>query len=141
MADNHSTDQRSRNMSRIRSINTTPEVMLRKFLFSRGLRFRNNDSRYLGKPDIVLPMYRTVIFVNGCFWHRHENCKFSHLPKSNTEYWLPKLENNARRDNNNYRLLEEDGWNVIVVWECELRKDKAEDTFSSIYARIVSHSI
>ena len=118
MTDNHSPDVRSYNMSRIRSKNTAPEELVRKYLFSKGFRYRKNDRKLPGKPDIVLPKYKTVIFVNGCFWHLH-NCEKFKWPKSNQEYWVPKLENNARRDHDNYNILRELGWNVIIVWECE----------------------
>ena len=120
--DNHSVEQRHYNMSRINSKNTKPEEIVRKFLFSHGFRYRKNDKRYPGHPDIVLPKYKTVIFVNGCFWHMHD-CKEFVLPKSNLDYWLPKLERNKQRDKENVKKLQSLGWNVIVVWECEL-KDK-----------------
>ncbi len=120
--DNHSIEQRHYNMSRINSKNTKPEEIVRKFLFANGFRYRKNDKRYPGHPDIVLPKYKTVIFVNGCFWHMHD-CKEFVLPKSNLEYWLPKLERNKQRDKENVEKLQSFGWNVIVVWECKL-KDK-----------------
>lgn len=120
--DNHSAEQRHYNMSRINSKNTKPEEIVRKFLFSHGFHYRKNDKRYPGHPDIVLPKYKTVIFVNGCFWHMHD-CKEFVLPKSNLDYWLPKLERNKQRDKENVEKLQSLGWNVIVVWECEL-KDK-----------------
>ncbi len=120
--DNHSVDQRHYNMSRISSKNTKPEEQVRKFLFAHGFRYRKNDKRYPGHPDIVLPKYKTVIFVNGCFWHMHY-CKEFVLPKSNLDYWLPKLERNKQRDEENIKKLQSLGWNVIVVWECDL-KDK-----------------
>lgn len=125
MADNKTPAERSENMSRIRSTNTKPEEIVRKYLFSHGFRYRKNDKRYPGKPDIVLPKYRIVIFVNGCFWHMH-GCSRSRLPKSNQEYWQPKIERNIARDEANRRLLEADGWKVIVVWECELKKRVAD---------------
>ena len=109
------------------------EEMLRKYLFSKGLRFRKNDGRYTGKPDIVLPKYKAIVFVNGCFWHRHEGCKYNRLPKSNIEYWLTKLDNNVRRDHKNSQLLMHAGWKVIVVWECELKNNKREETLISVY--------
>lgn len=121
--DNHSIEQRHYNMSRINSKNTKPEEIVRKFLFSHGFRYRKNDKRYPGHPDIVLPKYKTVIFVNGCFWHMHD-CKEFVLPKSNLEYWLPKLERNKQRDKENVEKLQSLGWNVVVVWECELKDEK-----------------
>ncbi len=120
--DNHSIEQRHFNMSRINSKNTKPEEQVRKFLFAHGFRYRKNDKRYPGHPDIVLPKYKTVIFVNGCFWHMHE-CKEFVLPKSNLDYWLPKLERNKQRDTDNIEKLQALGWNVIVVWECELKNN------------------
>jgi DNA mismatch endonuclease (patch repair protein) len=125
MADTKTPAERSENMSRIRSTNTKPEEIVRKFLFSHGFRYRKNDKRYPGKPDIVLPKYRTIIFVNGCFWHMH-GCSRSRLPRSNQDYWTPKIERNIQRDAENQKKLEADGWQVIVVWECELKKRIAE---------------
>lgn len=116
--------QRSENMRRIRSKNTKPEEIVRKYLFSLGFRYRKNDCRYPGKPDVVLPKYKTIIFVNGCFWHQHPGCHYAVLPKSHQEYWLPKLERNVRRDEENKVKLQELGWNVIIVWECQLRKEE-----------------
>ena len=120
--DNHTKEQRHYNMSKIRSKDTTPEEKVRKYLFSQGFRYRKNDKRYPGHPDIVLPKYKTAIFVNGCFWHMH-GCKEFVLPKSNLEYWLPKLESNKARDEANIAKLKEMGWNVIVLWECEIKDD------------------
>ena len=136
MADNHSKEVRSYNMSRIRSKNTKPEELVRKYLFSKGLRYRKNDKRYPGHPDIVLPKYKTVIFVNGCFWHMHENCPGFVMPKSNLEYWIPKLTRNKQRDENNINQLKEMGWNVIVIWECELKKDNIEKTLCDLLPEI-----
>lgn len=119
MADNQTEEERSYNMSRIKSDNTKPEEFVRKYLFAKGFRYRKNDKRYPGKPDIVLPKYKTVIFINGCFWHMHDCPKFV-MPKSKQEYWKPKLEKNRERDLKNYSLLKSSGWKVIVIWECEL---------------------
>ena len=121
MADNHSKEVRSRNMSRIRSTDNKPEEIVRKFLFSQGFRYRKNDKKLPGKPDIVLPKYRTVIFVNGCFWHKHDCPRFV-WPSSNQDYWRPKILGNVERDKKNTGQLRSQGWNVIVVWECELKK-------------------
>ena len=118
--DNHTQEQRHYNMSQIKSKNTKPEDFVRKYLFAQGFRFRKNDKRYVGHPDIVLPKYKTAIFINGCFWHMHD-CKDFVLPKSNLEYWIPKLERNKKRDELNINLLQSDGWHVIVIWECELK--------------------
>ena len=131
MADTKTPAERSENMSRIRSTNTKPEEIVRKYLFSHGFRYRKNDKRYPGKPDIVLPKYRTVIFVNGCFWHMH-GCSRSRLPRSNEEYWKPKIERNIKRDAENKQKLEVAGWNVIIVWECELKKRTSEERLSRL---------
>lgn len=131
MADTKTPAERSENMSRIRSTNTKPEEIVRKYLFSHGFRYRKNDKRYPGKPDIVLPKYHTIIFVNGCFWHMH-GCSRSRLPCSNQEYWKPKIERNIQRDAENQQKLEADGWKVIVVWECELKKRTAEERLSRL---------
>lgn len=123
-------------MSRIRSRDTSIEVEVRKYLFSRGFRFRKNDKRYAGKPDIVLPKYKTIIFVNGCFWHHHSGCKYSRIPKSNVEYWEAKIQKNVIRDEQNYEMLRNQGWKIIVLWECQLAKKtfntKMEETISTI---------
>lgn len=132
MADVHSPQVRSRNMSNIKGKNTKPEMIVRRYLFSKGFRYRKNDIRLPGKPDIVLPKYRTVIFVNGCFWHKHEGCKYFVWPKSNPEFWKSKIEGNVHRDILNHQLLRDTGWNVIVVWECELKKDIREQTLESL---------
>lgn len=116
-------EQRSWNMSRIRGKDTKIEVEVRKYLFARGLRFRKNDKRFPGKPDVVLPKYKTVIFVNGCFWHMHKGCKQGRLPKSNLDYWCKKLEKNVENDKLHQQQLMEMGWKTVTLWECELKKD------------------
>ena len=121
MADTHSKEIRSYNMSRIRSYDTKPETLVRKYLFSQGLRYRKNDKRYPGHPDIVLPKYRTMVFVHGCFWHVHEGNPCFVFPKSRQDYWSVKLQRNRQRDLDNITKLSNCGWNVIIVWECELR--------------------
>ena len=121
MADVHSPEKRSYNMSRIHAKGTKPEETVRKYLFSKGFRYRKNDPRLPGKPDIVLPKYKTVVFVNGCFWHRHEGCKYFVWPKNNAEFWRKKIMSNVERDNRNYSELKEKGWSVVVIWECELK--------------------
>ena len=131
MADTKTPAERSENMSRIHSTNTKAEEIVRKYLFSHGFRYRKNDKRYPGKPDIVLPKYRTIIFINGCFWHMH-GCSRSRLPRSNQEYWKPKIERNIQRDAENQQKLEANGWKVIVVWECELKKRIAEERLSRL---------
>lgn len=125
MADNLTKEIRSKNMSHIRSTNSKPEEIVRKYLFSKGFRYRKNDKSLPGCPDIVLPKYHTLIFVNGCFWHKH-NCGRFVWPASNTEYWTQKINRNLERDKENYKKLTEAGWKVLVVWECELKKDVRE---------------
>lgn len=125
-------------ISRIRSKDTKPEIVVRSYLFSKGLRFRKNDKRYPGSPDIVLPKYKTVVFVHGCFWHLHNNCKYAVMPKSNVDFWKKKLYGNKERDERNQKELESMGWNVITVWECELKRDKLEKTLEELYNQITS---
>ena len=120
MADKISSEQRSWIMSRIRSQNTSIEMMVRRYLFSKGFRYRVNVSSLPGKPDIVLRKYNSVIFVHGCFWHRHENCSISNTPKTRTDYWINKFERNVKNDIKNQEKLTALGWNVIVIWECEI---------------------
>lgn len=137
MPDNHTREVRSYNMSRIRGTGTKPEEMVRKYLFSKGLRYRKNVTKLPGKPDIVLPKYKTAVFVNGCFWHMHDCGRFV-WPQSNNDYWVKKISGNVARDKVNVTRLEEAGWNVIIVWECELKKDKRDDTLSKLFAQITS---
>lgn len=134
--DVHDKKTRSYNMSCIKGKNTKPEEIVRKALFSNRFRYRKNDSRLPGTPDIVLPKYRTVIFVNGCFWHGHKGCKYFVVPKTNTEFWLNKINSNIDRDAIKATQLRELGWQVITVWECELKKDKREHTLENIINKI-----
>ena len=113
-------EQRSRNMSAIKSKNTKPEIKVRKILHSMGYRFRLHRKDLPGSPDIVLPKYKTVIFVHGCFWHRHENCKYASTPKTRQEFWEAKFRENINRDKLNQENLSSKGWKIIVVWECEI---------------------
>ena len=122
MSDKLTPEKRSWNMSRIKSKDTKIEVEVRKYLFSKGYRFRKNDKRYPGKPDIVLPKYHVAIFVHGCFWHRHEGCKDATTPKTRTEFWLEKFDKNVKNDQIKQEKLRELGWKVIVIWECELKR-------------------
>lgn len=137
MADSLTPEKRSWNMSRIKGKDTTIEVMVRKFLFKKGLRFRKNVKELPGKPDIVLKKYNTVIFVHGCFWHRHENCSDATLPKTKTDFWIDKLNKNVIRDRENIKKLIDDGWEVIVIWECQLSKKNFEVTMNKIYSQII----
>ena len=114
-------EQRSRNMSAIKSKNTKPEIKVRKVLHSMGYRFRLHSKDLPGSPDIVLPKYKTVIFVHGCFWHRHENCKYASTPKTRQEFWNKKFNENINRDKINQENLSSKGWKIIIVWECEIK--------------------
>ena len=136
MADVHTPEQRSRNMSAIRSKNTKPEEIVRKYLFAQGFRYRKNDSRLPGKPDLVLPKYKTVIFVNGCFWHAHEGCRYFVWPKNNEVFWRNKIEGNVTRDNANYEKLQQLGWHILIVWECELKKANKQKTLENLVFNI-----
>ena len=136
MADNHTKEVRSMNMSHIRSTNSKPEETVRKYLFSKGLRYRKNVRTLPGKPDIVLPKYKTVVFVNGCFWHKHDCGRFV-MPASNTEYWSKKISGNVELDKTNRLQLEELGWKVLVIWECQLKKKVAENNLNHLYESII----
>lgn len=137
MIDKHSQHTRSNNMSRVKSKNTQPELLVRRFLFSKGLKYRLYDKNLPGKPDIVLPKYNTIIFIHGCFWHGHENCKLSELPKTRTEFWFTKIQNNKIRDERNINQLKKIGWNVLIIYSCELKKDKRDITLSNVLEKII----
>lgn len=136
MADNHSVAVRSYNMSRIRSKNTKPELMVRKYLHAFGFRYRLHDRSLPGKPDLVLPKYKTAVFVHGCFWHSHQNCRYAVMPKSNTEYWTKKISGNVTRDQGVSVKLSELGWKQIVLWECDLRKLNFESTMLKLIKQL-----
>lgn len=138
MADVHSKKVRSYNMSRVKSKNTTPELLVRKFLFANGLRYRLYDKKLPGKPDIVLPKFKTVVFVNGCFWHGHANCKYAVMPKTRIEFWKSKIEGNIKRDKENIQKIESLDWSVIVVYGCELKKENKDQTLLKILKNIQS---
>ena len=135
MADNHSKEVRSMNMSHIRSKNSKPEELVRKYLFSKGFRYRKNVKTLPGCPDIVLPKYKTVIFVNGCFWHKHDCPRFV-WPSTNEEYWHPKIMGNVERDKRNLAELQQLGWTVLTVWECELKKKVIDATLEQLEKRL-----
>ena len=136
MADVHSKETRSYNMSRIRSKNTKPEMLVRKFLHKNGFRYRLHVKGLPGKPDIVLPKYKTVIFIHGCFWHGHEGCKYYVVPKTRTEWWLNKIGTNIANDTNAESLLKASGWNIIKIWECQLKKSTIENTLTLLTSKI-----
>ena len=137
MSDFLSKEERSVRMSHIRSVNTKPEILLRRGLWRIGFRYRVNDKKLPGRPDIVLPKYRTVVFVHGCFWHGHKGCKVYSVPKTNTEFWVAKVARNQERDQEVWRKLEAKGWIVVVVWECQLKKANLDDTVARVCAEIV----
>ena len=126
MADVHNKEQRSYNMSMIKGKNTKPEMLVRRFLHANGFRYRLHDKKLPGKPDIVLPKYKTVIFVHGCFWHGHHNCRYYVVPKTRTEWWLNKINGNKVNDGKAVKALRKEGWKVMNVWECDLKPKKAE---------------
>jgi DNA mismatch endonuclease (patch repair protein) len=128
MADVFDSKMRSYNMSRIKGKDTKPEILVRKYLHKEGFRFRLNDKKLPGKPDIVLPKYKTVIFINGCFWHGHDGCKYFVIPKTRTQWWSDKINQTKLRDFNNYSDLKNAGWKVIVLWECELKSNNFQST-------------
>ncbi|WP_326907108.1 very short patch repair endonuclease [Sedimentibacter sp. MB31-C6] len=134
--DNHSKEVRSYNMSQIKSKNSKPEEAVRKYLFSKGFRYRKNVNTLPGSPDIVLAKYKTVVFVNGCFWHMHEGCPKFVWPKSNKEYWTKKILRNKARDEENKEALERLGWKVLIVWECELKKSLSEERLNLLCRQI-----
>ena len=136
--DNRSKESRSKNMSNIKSSGTKPEEAVCKYLFSKGFRYRKNVKKLPGQPDIVLSKYRTVIFVNGCYWHGHKGCKYFVMPKTNVEFWKKKIEYNQNRDIDNYRKLEELGWNVLLIWECEIRHGDKDKVLKNLEAKIMS---
>jgi len=136
MADVHEPETRSYNMSQISGKDTKPEMIVRKFLHRNGFRYRLHVKELPGKPDLVLPKYNSVIFVHGCFWHVHKDCKYFKLPQTNTNFWKEKLYGNKERDEKHIQKLEKEGWNVIVVWECELKPGKKEKTLIKIVEEI-----
>lgn len=132
MADVHEPEIRSYNMSRIRCKDTKPELIVRRFLFHNGFRYRLHVKNLPGKPDIVLPKYRTVIFIHGCFWHGHSNCKYYVLPKTRTEFWKNKIHTNIDNDNRNVKMLKNNDWHVIIIWGCQLRSNTCTSTLAKL---------
>lgn len=136
MADVHDKKTRSFNMSQIKGKDTKPEMLVRRFLFSKGFRYVLHDNRLPGKPDIVLPKYRTVIFVHGCFWHGHAGCKYFVVPKTRTSWWLKKINSNKELDKKNIRILHLDSWKVLTIFECQLKPKKVDVTFRNLLKNI-----
>lgn len=141
MADVHDIKTRSYNMSQIKSKDTKPELLVRKFLHTNGFRYRLHDRTISGKPDIVFRKLKTVIFVHGCFWHGHDNCKYFVLPKTRTKWWKEKIESNKERDLKNSSILKAGGWNVFSIFECELKKDKLDRTLNKFLNRLNKISV
>ena len=136
MADVLSKEQRKRCMSHVRGKDTKPEVMVRKFLFAQGFRYRLYRKDLPGKPDIVLTKYKTIIFINGCFWHGHSGCSYATIPEANHDFWLTKITGNIDRDKSNYSKLSKLGWKVIVIWQCELKPKFREQTLNNLLTKI-----
>ena len=134
--DVHDKKTRSYNMLQIKGKNTKPEEVVRKYLFAQGFRYRKNDKKLPGTPDIVLPKYKTVIFVNGCFWHGHKGCKYFVWPKSNPDFWKKKIETNISRDLQKIKLLQSQGWRVITIWECELKPTNRDARYKKLIEEI-----
>ena len=137
MADVHNKETRSYNMSMVKGKNTKPEMLVRKFLHAQGFRFRLHAKNLAGKPDIILPKYKTIIFVNGCFWHGHKDCKYFTEPKTNTDFWLKKINGNISNDRKVINVLKKEGWKIIVVWECKLKKDNFHKTLTALVKKII----
>ena len=138
MADTVSKEKRSEIMFHVTGKETKPEIIVRKYLFARGLRYRKNVKRLPGTPDIVFPKYKTAVFVNGCFWHGHKGCKYSHLPSSNFEYWEKKIADNIERDERKKRELEGLGYRVLIIWQCQLKSNTKIETLEALYHNIVN---
>ena len=136
MADVHSKATRSFNMSKIKGKDTKPEMLVRKFLHANGFRYRLHVKDLPGKPDIVLPKYKTVVLVNGCFWHGHKRCKYFVIPKTRTDWWTEKLNKNIENDNKSVKALKKLGWKVIIIWECSLKPAMVEKTINTLLKKI-----
>jgi DNA mismatch endonuclease (patch repair protein) len=141
MADNHTKEARSYNMSRVRGKHTGPELLVRKFLFSQGFRYRLHDKKLSGSPDIILPKYKTVIFINGCFWHGHENCRYAAIPKTRTDWWDAKIKKNISNDESSRNRLVNSGWNVILIWGCDLKTKLRNETLERLPAKIIGNLV
>lgn len=140
MSDVHNKLTRSYNMRQIKSKDTRPEILVRKFLFSNGYRYKLHDKQLPGRPDIVMPKYKSVIFVHGCFWHGHTGCKYNVVPKTNTQFWLDKINSNRERDDKNKLILKKEGWNVFSIFECELKGPTQKRTYKRILTTLTRFS-
>ncbi|CAN5662751.1 hypothetical protein BH10BAC2_BH10BAC2_01930 [soil metagenome] len=138
MADVHSKETRSYNMSQIKGRNTKPEMLVRTFLHAQGFRYKLHDKSLPGKPDLVLPKYKTIIFIHGCFWHGHNGCKYYVVPKTRTAWWMNKINGNIANDKKAIKALKKDGWKIIIVWECDLRTVKVEKTLIKLLNKLLS---
>jgi DNA mismatch endonuclease, patch repair protein len=138
MADVHDKQTRSYNMSQIKATDTKPELLVRKFLHANGFRYSLHKKTLPGKPDIVLTRYKTVIFINGCFWHGHAKCKYFKVPQTRTQWWLNKIDHNKANDTNAIKALQKEDWKVITIWECQLKKNKMAATLSRLVQKITS---
>jgi DNA mismatch endonuclease (patch repair protein) len=136
MADVHDKKTRSFNMSQIKAKHTRPELLVRKFLHAHGFRYTLHDKKLAGKPDLVLPKYKTVIFIHGCFWHGHAGCKYYVVPKTRTDWWLNKINGNKLHDSYAIMTLKKEGWKIITVWECDLKSAKAEKTLDRLLKKL-----
>ncbi|MCR9063035.1 MAG: very short patch repair endonuclease [Cytophagales bacterium] len=138
MADVHSKEVRSYNMSQIKGKNTKPEMLVRRYLHAQGFRYGLHNKKLPGKPDLVLRKYKTVIFVHGCFWHGHEGCKYFTIPKTRTEWWRQKIKRNKELDSQHIKALKSNNWHVIVIYQCEIKKDRREKTFENLLSHFSS---
>jgi len=136
MADVHTAQQRRFNMQQVKAKDTKPELLVRKFLHAHGFRYSLHKKTLPGKPDIVLPKYKTIIFVHGCFWHGHSNCKYFSLPKTRTQWWTDKINTNKANDAKTVKVLRKEGWLVLTVWECKLKPSKVEKTLSTLLNKL-----
>ena len=137
MADVHNKSTRSYNMSQIRSKHTRPEIQVRKFLHAHGFRYTLHNKKLPGKPDIVLPKHKTIIFIHGCFWHGHKKCKYYVVPKTRTEWWLNKINSNKANDAKAVKALKIQGWKIIHLWECDLKANKIQKSFTKLPGKIL----
>ena len=138
MADVHEPEVRSYNMSQIKGKDTKPEILVRKFLHANGYRYRLHDKKLPGKPDIVLKKHNTVIFIHGCFWHGHEGCKYFVVPNTRTQWWLSKINRNKEKDKESTETLQKENWNIITIWECELKKEKRKKTLEELIQKLLN---